>query len=350
MPSPLRTSPPDRSEDPPPPADRGTDAPSSPAARRRLDLRSAGPVVGLVLCFILFTLINPRMATIGTLGSIVETSAVLMVIAVGLTFVILLGAIDLSVEGVVAASVLVVATLVANDQTGSDLGPVAVLIAIGVGSALGMLNGLLNTWLRIPSFIGTLGVWFVGLGVATVVSGGVTPTIRDAGLIAWGTQQLSSLSPLTLVAVIVVVIGYVIQRFTRLGRYTFAIGGSEEIARLSGIPVARYKVLVFTLAGTCYGIAGVMLAVSLRSGNLTASTGFLFSGIAAVVVGGTVLAGGRGGVLHSVVGVLLISVISTGMVLAGMSPLVQRAVEGVLIVSVVAGATWSARHRMRIVK
>jgi ribose transport system permease protein len=188
------------------------------------------------------------------------------------------------------------------------------------------------------------------LGVATVVSAGVTPTIHDKATLSLAVQRWSSLSELSIVAVAVVIVGYALQRFTRFGRYTMAIGGNEAVAVLSGVRVARFKVLVFTFAGTCYGLAGVMLAASLRSGNLTSSRGYLFSVIAAVVVGGTALTGGRGGVLHSVVGVLLITVINTGMVFAGVSPLMQRAVEGTIIVGVVAAAMWSARGRVRVVK
>jgi ribose transport system permease protein len=273
-----------------------------------------------------------------------------MVVGVGLTFVILLGSIDLSVEGLMAAAVMVVALLVANDQNASSLGPLGVLLAVGAGTALGLLTGLLHTVLRLPSFMVTLGVWYVGLGIANVVLGGVTPTIQDAAVLDWGVHRWWGMSLLSVVAVACVAVGFAVQRFTRLGRYAFAIGGGEEIARLSGVPVARYRVAVFALAGTFYGVAGAMLAASLRSGNVNASADFLFSGVAAVVIGGTALTGGKGGVLHTVVGVLLITVIDVGMVLAGVSPLIQKSVQGAIIVAVVVVAGWSLRERMRVVK
>jgi ribose transport system permease protein len=343
---------------PAPPNELGTAAPPAAAAvprvpgraapRRRL--RSAGPLGGLIVACIVFSILNPKFATLQNASAIVEAGSVLMVVAVGLTFVIVLGSIDLSVEGVMAASVMAISLLVANDQNTIHLGALGVVLAIGAGAALGTLNGLLHTVLRLPSFMVTLGTWYLGLGVATVILGGVTPTIRDSALLEWGVHHWNGMSLLSAVAVGCVAAGYLIQRYTRLGRYAYAIGGNEHIARLSGIPVARYRVAIFTLAGACYGLAGVMLATSLRSGSLTASNDFLFSGVAAVVIGGTALTGGRGGVLHSVVGVLLITVINVGMVLAGVSSLIQTAVQGAIIVGVVMAAAWSHRDRMKVVK
>jgi ribose transport system permease protein len=332
-------------------ADAGGARQVAPPAQSRWNrLRSVGPLGGLVVACIVFSVLNPKFATVQNASAIVEAGAVLMVVAVGLTFVILLGSIDLSVEGLMAAAVMAISLLVANDQNTIHLGVLGVVLAVGAGTVLGTLNGLLHTVLRLPSFMVTLGTWYVGLGIATVVIGGVTPTIRDPALLDWGVHRWLGMSQLSLVAVGCVLVGYLIQRFTRLGRYAFAIGGNEHIARLSGIPVARYRVGIFALAGTFYGLAGVMLATSLRSGSLTASNDFLFSGVAAVVIGGTALTGGRGGVLHSVVGVLLITVINVGMVLAGVSPLIQTAVQGVIIVGVVVAAGWSHRHRMKVVK
>jgi ribose transport system permease protein len=330
-------------------------APGAPAPRSEADgrwsrLRSLGPLGGLVAACVLFSVINPKFATFQNATAIVEAGSVLMVVAVGLTFVILLGSIDLSVEGLMAASVMVISLLIANDQNAVDMGVLGVVLAVAAGTVLGLLNGLLHTLLRLPSFMVTLGTWYVGLGIATVALGGVTPTIEDPSVLEWGVHRWWGMSMLSVVAAVCVLIAYLIQRFTRLGRYAYAIGGSEHIAKLSGIPVARYRLAVFALAGTCYGLAGVMLATSLRSGSLTASNDFLFSGVAAVVIGGTALTGGRGGVLHSVVGVLLITVINVGMVLAGISPLIQTTVQGIIIVGVVVAAGWSHRHRMKVVK
>src|SRR3954453_18745133 len=259
----------------PPAADAVPRAPGRPAPRRRL--RSAGPLGGLIIACVLFSILNPKFATLQNASAVVEAGSVLMGIALGLTFVIWPGSIRLSVEGVMASSVMAISLLVANDQNTIHLGVLGVVLAIGVGAALGTLNGLLHTVLRLPSFMVTLGTWYLGLGIATVVLGGITPTNRDPALLEWGVHRWNGMSLLSAVAVGCVLAGYLIQRYTRLGRYAYAIGGNEHIARLSGIPVARYRVAIFTLAGACYGLAGVMLATSLRSGSLTASNNFLFS-------------------------------------------------------------------------
>ncbi len=313
-------------------------------------LRSLGPLLGVAVCFVLFSFINPTFATASNIEAILDQSAVLMVVSMGLTFVVLLGSIDLSVEGVMAVGALCVALLVKNDRSHFDLGYVGILLAVSTGTCLGLINGVLNTFLGLPSFMTTLGTWSVGLGIASLLVNPSTPAVVDPSLLAWGRRLSLGISPLVFIAAATVALGYVLQRYTRLGRYAYAIGGSEEIARQSGIRVRFYKCMVFALAGTFYGLAGVMTSASLASGVVKASNGYLFSSIAALVVGGTLLTGGRGGVLHSVIGVFLIVVISDGMVLVGVDPFSQKAVQSLIIVSVVAAATWHARHQLRVVK
>jgi ribose transport system permease protein len=152
------------------------------------------------------------------------------------------------------------------------------------------------------------------------------------------------------IAAAVLVAGYFLQRFTRIGRYAYVIGGDEQIARLSGIPIARFKVAAFVVSGTAAGLAGVMAAGRLGIGDVQIGSGQLFATITAVVVGGTLLAGGRGGVLQTLVGALLISVLANGLILVGVSPYVQKAVQGVVIVVAVAATAWTARNRIRVVK
>ena len=196
----------------------------------------------------------------------------------------------------------------------------------------------------------TLGVSAIGLGIAILMFAGVQPNIADAALESWATERLLGFTYLTWIAAACVLVGWLIQRYTRLGRYAFAIGGAEEVLALSGVRVAPYKVAVFTLAGAFYGLGAVMVTSQLGAGLVQAGADFTFSSITAAVVGGTLLTGGRGGVLHSTVGVLLIVVLTNGLVQIGVSPYWQGGVQGLIVVIAVAAAALPLRHRNQVVK
>jgi len=313
-------------------------------------LADFGPFGALVLLCVIFSLLSPQFATWGNVRNILDSAAVLGVIAVGLTFVLLLGAIDLSIEGVMATAAISVALLVANSRNDIDLGFIGIVAAVALGACFGLASGMLSTGLKIPSFMTTLGMSAIGIGIATVLFAGVQPSLRSPELAEWASGQWLGLTRLTFVALGVVVVGLLIQRYTRLGRYARAIGGAEELAVLSGIPVRRYKTIAFTFAGAVYGLAGVMVTIQLGSGIVQAGVGQNFAAITAAVVGGTLLSGGRGGVLHSIVGVLIVTVLVNGLVLIGVSPYVQKAVQGVIVVVAVAITAWPLRQRLRVVK
>ncbi|BDV29899.1 ABC transporter permease [Microbacterium terricola] len=323
---------------------------ATPRRRHSTLLADFGPLSALVLLCIVFSVLSPQFRTWGNLRNVLDSAAVLAVIAVGLTFVLLLGAIDLSIEGVMATAAISTALLVANTRNDIDLGFLGIVAAVALGACFGLASGLLSTGLKIPSFMTTLGISAIGIGVATVLFAGVQPTVTDPVVAEWASGQWFGLTRLTFVAVAVIVIGLLIQRYTRLGRYARAIGGAEELAVLSGMPVRRYKTLAFTFAGAVYGLAGVMVTVQLGSGIVQAGVGLNFAAITAAVVGGTLLSGGRGGVLQSVVGVLIVTVLANGLVLIGVSPYVQRAVQGVIVVVAVVITAWPLRERLRVVK
>lgn len=320
-------------------------------SRRRTGmLTDFGPAAALLLMCAVFSLLSPQFGTWANIRNLLDSAAVLAVIAVGLTFVLMLGAIDLSIEGVMAASALCGALLVANSRNDIDLGFLGIVAAVGLGACFGLASGLLSTGLKIPSFMTTLGMSAIGIGLATVMFAGVQPTLRSPVLAEWASGQWFGLTRLTFVAIGVVVLGFLIQRYTRLGRYSRAIGGAEEIALLSGVPVRRYKAIAFTFAGAVYGLAGVMVTIQLGSGIVQAGVGQNFAAITAAVVGGTLLSGGRGGVLQSIVGVLIVTVLANGLVLVGVSPYVQKAVQGVIVVVAVGITAWPLRARLRVVK
>ncbi|MDQ4053553.1 MAG: ABC transporter permease [Actinomycetota bacterium] len=321
-----------------------------PQPRPGVSLRDAGPPAALIVIVIVFSLLSSQFRSLGNFQNILDAASVLAVVTCGTTFVLLMGSIDLSAAGVMAASSLTVALLVENNRNGNDLGYLGILVAVLMGAALGGLSGLLLVLLKVPSFMTTLGVSAIGLGVATLMFAGVQPNISDAALESWATDRFLGFTYLTYIAVVCVLIGWAIQRYTRLGRYAFAIGGAEEVLALSGVRVAPYKVAVFTLAGTFYGLGAVMVTSQLGAGLVQAGADFSFSAITAAVVGGTLLTGGRGGVLHSAVGVLLIVVLTNGLVQIGVSPYWQGGVQGLIVVVAVAAAAIPQRRRNQVVK
>ncbi len=330
-------------------APRGLEGVSrSRALSRRLI--TAGPPIALVVLIVAFGAINSRFLTPGNLRGIADQTAILLVLAVGVTFVILLGGIDLSVEGVMATSSLVVALLAANDRNSNDFGFLAVLAGVGVGALFGLANGLLHTRLKIPSFMVTLGMGAIGIGIATVLFAGRSPRVLDEGIRSWGLVKVGGFSQLTFAAAFVLLIGWGIQRYTRVGRYAYVIGGAEGIARLSGIRIERYKTLAFVISGSTAGLAGAMAAARLGVGDVLIGGGQLFATITAVVVGGTLLIGGRGGVHKTVIGALIIAVLANGLILSGVDPYVQRSFQGAVIVIAVAATGWNLRNRTRTIK
>jgi ribose transport system permease protein len=325
-------------------------AAARPQPRRGVSLRDAGPPIALVVVFLVFSVLSSEFRTLGNVQNIMDTAAVLAVVTCGITFVLMMGSIDLSAPGVMGASAIAVALLVANNRNDNDLGLIGVLIAILLAAALGCLSGFALVMLKVPSFMTTLGVSAIGLGIATLMFAGVQPNISDETLASLAVDRFLGFSYLTWVAVACVLVGYLIQRYSRLGRYAFAIGGAEEVLALSGVKVAPYKVAVFTMAGAFYGLAGVMVTSQLSAGLVQAGKGYDFAAITAAVVGGTLLTGGRGGVLHSAVGVLLVTVLTNGLVQIGVSPYWQGGVQGLIVVAAVAAAVAPQRRRNQVTK
>jgi ribose transport system permease protein len=329
-------------------------APSQPPLRqgRRFEIKNLGEVLALLGLIAVFTALNPAtFLTPENLRTILDHASLPLIIGVGATLVILTGSIDLSVEGVMGAAGMTFVLLTANSRGSADLGPLAIVVALAVGVGLGLMSGLVHTRLKVPSFIVTLGVWFVGLGIATVLFGDeAIPFLPDGGIKAWPSTLTAGLPNSFLLAAAFVLAGMVIARFTRLGRFAYAIGDSEEISEGNGIPVRRYKLYVFLVAGACSAAAGVLAALKLGAGSATIGVGTLFLTIAAVVIGGTSLGGGKGGILRTAIGVLMLTVLNNGLILSGVSPNIQSAVSGTVLIAAVLVATWPHRSRLRIVK
>lgn len=310
----------------------------------------AGPALALLAFVAFFAATTPSFASVDNLTSILEQAAIPTIAAMGGTMVILIGSVDLSVEGVMAASGITFVLLAANNVNGNDLGLVAVVAAVAVGGLFGLVAGLVHTLLRVPSFMTTLGTWFIGLGLATVLFGDSTPQLEDDGIRSWAGGTWLGVPVMVVFAAVVVVVFTVLAKMTALGRHAYAVGGDEQVARVAGIRVARVKIAVLTLAGLTTGLAGVLATTRLGVGTVNVGSGQLFLTLAAIVLGGTLLSGGRGGPVNTVIGVLLLVVLGNGLLLSGASPYVQQAAQGLIIIVAVIASGWSGRDRLRVVK
>lgn len=310
--------------------------------------RSLAPLAVLIALCILITIANPNFIEPRNLIRVANSAAVPLTLAMGLTFVILMGSIDLSVEGTLSVAAMVVVLLAANDSNGNDYGWLAVLAAVAAATAMGIASGVVQTMLRIPSFMATLGTWFIGIGFSVYMLGGSAIRLNDASIRELALARLLGLPFAVWVAVGAFLLAVLIQYYTRLGRHIMAIGGGEDVAELSGVHVTRVRIGAFALAGFFFGIAGVLAAAQLGQSHAVIGDGRLFAAVTAVVVGGTALTGGEGGVFNSLIGVLIVAVLANGMILLGISPYIQQTVQGLMIIAAVALSL--DRIRLKIVK
>ncbi len=311
-------------------------------------LRTFAPLIVLVVLCILITLANPNFIEPRNLIRIANSSAVPLTLAMGMTFIILMGSIDLSVEGALSVAAMVLVLLASNDANTNEYGWLAVIAAIAASTLIGLLNGVIQTVLRIPSFMATLGVWFIGLGTSVYMLGGSAVRLMDNSIRSLALERFLGLPFAVWVALAAFGLAVVIQYHTRLGRHILAIGGGEDVAELSGVNLKRVRITAFAVAGFFFGIAGVLAAAQLGQSNAVIADGRLFAAVTAVVVGGTALTGGEGGVINTLVGVLIVTVLANGMVLLGISPYIQQTVQGLMIIAAVALSL--DRLRLKIVK
>jgi ribose/xylose/arabinose/galactoside ABC-type transport system permease subunit len=293
--------------------------------------RELGTLAGLfALCGLLFVL-TPHFLTPSNLLNVLEQTSINAVIAVGMTFVILTGGIDLSVGSIVAPTGIALAEAL---KAGAPA-PVAVGVGLAVGTLAGLANGLLVTRGRLPPFIATLGMMSVARGLALLATDGRPISGFDPGFRALATGRVLSLpAPALVTAVVYLLAAFVLAR-TRFGRYVYAIGGNEEAARLSGVAVRFHKTVVYALAGLGSGLAAVILTARLNSAQPIAGIMYELDAIAATVIGGTSLLGGSGSVAGTLVGALIMGVLRNGLNLLGISSFLQQVVIGLVIIGAV---------------
>lgn len=304
--------------------------------------RQFGTLAGLVgLCVVLWIL-TPHFLTVSNLLNVAQQTSINAIIAVGLTFVIISGGIDLSVGSVVAFAGVVMASLLQRDV------PAALAIAGGLGTGLvaGVANGVLITFGRLPPFIATLGMMSVARGGALLYTDGRPISGFGEGFRWLATGELLFVPvPIFLMGVVYAAAHFVLRR-TSFGRYVFAIGGNEEAALLSGVPVRLHKTMVYGACGMLSGLAAVVLTARLNSAQPIAGINYELDAIAATVIGGTSLMGGQGSVLGTLIGALIMGVLRNGLNLLGVSSFIQQLVIGVVIIlAVLMDMAFKARKR-----
>jgi ribose transport system permease protein len=295
-------------------------------------LRQWLPLATLVVLIALVGVMQPGFLEPATLLQLASDTAVLFILATGVTFVIMLGGIDLSLQSMASLASVIVALTIAS------LGYGSFVFAIAVGAIAGMLSGLAHVRLKIPSFIATLAMGGVLFSTALVISRERSITLQDAerGYQTWITGRVFGVPNVIVIGLIVLAVAHTLQSRTRFGRYSAAIGAGEPAAYASGLKVNRQKVIAFVLSGGFAALAGVILAGRLASGSPTLAAELLLPSIAAVVVGGTAITGGVGSVWRTLIGALIISVVRIGMTFLGVNIFAQNIVFGAVLIAAVA--------------
>lgn len=296
-------------------------------ARLREFLQRYGLVVSFLLLCLALSLLSDRFLTVGNLTNVLRQSTINLIIAIGMTYVILTAGIDLSVGAVLALSTVVTADLL---QRGVPI-LATVLLGLTLGGILGMASGLLISRVKVPPFVATLGMMTVARGLALTYTQGRPITGLPDAFRYIGTGYLGPIPMPIIVAAVAFLAGYVLLTRTRMGMYIYALGNNPVAAHYTGIATSKYITFVYVLAGALAALAGMILVARLDSAQPTAGISYEFDAIAAVVVGGTSFAGGEGSLMGTLLGVLVISVLNNGLNLLDVSSFYQPVVTGVVI-------------------
>lgn len=296
-------------------------------------LNSNGSVLGILIALAALCLdlaiASPVFLTVPNFLNVFQQISINFVVAVGMTFVIISGGIDLSVGSNISLSGLLMGILMKNFGV-----PVAVtiLICILFSGLIGLINGVLISFLNLPPFIATLGMMSIVRGAAYTVTAGQPIYTFPAGFTAIASRVGGFPLYTMLILLAVFLLGWYILRYTRVGRFTYAVGGNENCAKLSGINLKKVKCFVYLVSGLCCGVAALLLASRLDSAVPTNAEGQEMDAIAAVVIGGTSMSGGEGSMIGTLIGILIIGIIANGLNLLGVAQGPQKMVKGAIIV------------------
>ncbi len=303
---------------------------------RRLRTTEVAIFAAVLLECIVFAFLSPSFLTLNNFVNVTLQIAIYGILAVGMTIIMITGGIDLSIGSVVALVGVVAAILSKKEALPADvMVGTAMLAGIALGTAIGAASGSLIARFGIPPFIVTLALMTICRGVVFIITGGFTEGELPAHFGWLGRGHLWFLPIPVVIMVLLFGAGYVVLDMTAFGRHIYALGGNEEAARLSGIRVRRTKVLVYSLSGLLTGLAGVTLAARLGAGAPNSGLGYELDVIAAVVVGGTSLSGGRGSMIGTLAGTMFIGVLNNGLNLANVDPYTQKVALGLVILAAV---------------
>ena len=312
-------------------------------------MREAGIGAALLVLCVLFAAFVPQFASRINVSNILTQISINTAISVGMTFVILLGGIDLSVGSVISlctiAGGMILSKGAAMGTTPAIL--LAVIASIAAGLACGLFNGWVSVKWNIHSFIVTLGMLNIARGAALQISGSRTIFSFPAAFNQFGSQTILGLPIIFLVSALLVVLGHVVLSRTVFGRLIYAIGNNEEAVRLAGHNLLVYKILAFTICGGAVGIASVLYMTRLTVASPTLGIGFELNAIAAVIIGGTSLSGGRGSIVGTLLGACIIGVLANGLVLIGVGDFIRQMITGGVIILAVVLDTYRLRSTRR---
>jgi ribose transport system permease protein len=284
------------------------------------------PIFLLVALAVAFSLASTRFLQFNNLMIVAQQAVVLLVAALGMTFVVIAGSIDLSVGAIVAIAALLAA------KTSGNIGVLAILPACVIGVLCGLINGLIVAKGKVPSFIVTLGAMVVYRGVVLYFTRGAPISIENEAFLDAYSGRMAGIPNSVLIAIVLIGVAAFMLNLTVFGREVRAVGGGERIAHLSGIRVDRVKILIFVLSGLLCGMAGLLQGARAMAATAQLGEGLELDAIAAVVVGGTPLTGGVGSIQGTILGALIITILSNGMNIIGLDPYFQNIVKGLVLV------------------
>ncbi|QRZ12554.1 ribose ABC transporter permease [Paracoccus methylovorus] len=296
------------------------------------------PLIGLIVVSVLMGLASDNFFSLNNIMNVLRQVSVVGILAVGMTFVILTGGIDLSVGAVMA----LVGTLSAGMMVNMGLpAPLGLLIGLVVGLGIGLANGALVAWGKMPAIIVTLATMGMARGLGLIYSGGY-PISGIPSWISWfGVGRIGVVPVPVIIMVVIYAFAWVLLQRTAFGRHVYAIGGNETAARLSGVKTQRVKLAVYGISGLTSALAAVILTGRLMSGQPNAGQGFELDAIAAVVLGGTAIAGGRGLILGTLIGAVLLGILNNGLNLMGINPYLQDVIKGaIILLAIYIGREW----------
>lgn len=292
-------------------------------------IKKSGSLIGLIVLFVVIACLNSSFIDPNNLKNLLRQISINALISFGMTFVILTGGIDLSVGSILALSSALMGSFIVG-----DMDPIlGIVIACLIGAALGAVNGLVITYGKVAPFIATLATMTIFRGLTLVYTNGnpISGLTEDEAFLEFGQGYFMELPVPAIMMLIMFGILYFILHKTPLGRKTYAVGGNEKVSYIAGIKINRIKIFAYTITGMLCGMAGAILTSRLNSAQPTAGTGYELDAIAAVVLGGTSLSGGKGRIVGTLIGALIIGTLNNGLNILNVSSFYQQVVKGIVI-------------------